>query len=264
MLHCQSENLQRWLMYKSLSGMERGSHDDFPMEDRMTVKITRGVSPLAGGAMLKKCKPRRNFTLIELLVVIAIISILASMLLPALKKARDLTQSTVCANNVKQIGYGMSYYTEDYAGWLVPFYGGYTSYYTFWRSVLNRNGYIGNGKILVCPSEEKLVTFGGDPTNYEHNVHCGHVGYAITDPSYLAVKLSSVSQPAICVLLIDGQPVGEDYWEHFDNFPSWPGVPPTNLRHNKGMNILFVDGHVVWDRPIGPMDACGYWWSRPR
>lgn len=59
----------------------------------------------------------RGFTLIELVVVIATIAILASLLLPALTRARASAHSAKCKSNLRQLGLGLRMYVDDNAGY---------------------------------------------------------------------------------------------------------------------------------------------------
>ncbi len=77
---------------------------------------------LAGWNILEiyKMKKKKGFTLIELLVVIAIISLLVSILLPSLQKAKELAKTAVCMTNHKQLAGGVQMYASLYDG-ILPF-----------------------------------------------------------------------------------------------------------------------------------------------
>src|SRR5947208_16446261 len=86
------------------------------------------------------------FTLIELPVVIAIIGILASMLLPALARAKEAANRIKCVNNLRQLETALKLYVDDNDGFFPPRTNAYR-----WPTLLQ--DYYHTTNLLLCPTD---------------------------------------------------------------------------------------------------------------
>ncbi|MCF7854875.1 MAG: type II secretion system GspH family protein [Candidatus Pacebacteria bacterium] len=201
--------------------------------------------------------PRKTFTLIELLVVIAIIAVLASLLLPALRTARERARSIACMSNLRQAGLTATLYTLDYGCW--PAHSSYSL--SPWR-MLSDGDYLADLHILDCPADATRTPgqrsgiypyswTQGINRSYVINVNAGLFRGPLPQSLFFyPYSPEDSDHPAWDAMIFDfenGVTTSNAYYYGYEYFSNaWGEVSYFDFagRHQGRINILAGDGHV--------------------